>query len=98
MADLYSVELAGYASLPQINASATLGSSVVAIGTNKTHASNGQLRAAAVFTAAAPTLFGLSSAQDDNELAGDTPIYLTIATAALPASGVLVIDLIYAGA
>ena len=143
MADLYSVELAGYASLPQIkaavpvmggrlrryratinlasqptadnillavvpagsafvtgiiNASVTLGSSVVAIGTNKTHASNGQLRAAAVFTAAAPTLFGLSSAQDDNELAGDTPIYLTLATAALPASGVLVIDLIYAGA
>ena len=143
MADLYSVELAGYASLPQIkaavpvmggrlrryratinlasqptadnillavvpagsafvtgiiNASVTLGSSVVAIGTNKTDASNGQLRAAAVFTAAAPTLFGLSSAQDDNELAGDTPIYLTLATAALPASGVLVIDLIYAGA
>jgi hypothetical protein len=143
MADLFSVELAGYASLPQIksavpvmggrlrryratinlasqptadnillavvpagstfvtgiiNASVTLGTSVVAIGTNKTHASNGQLRAAAVFTAAAPTLFGLSSAQDDNELAGDTPIYLTIATAALPASGVLVIDLIYAGA
>jgi len=143
MADLYSVELAGYASLPQvkaavpaiggrlrryratinlasqpnadnillavipagsafvmgvINASVTLGSSVVAIGTNKVHASNGQLRAAAVFTAAAPTLFGLSSAQDDNELAGDTPIYLTSATAALPASGVLVIDLIYAGA
>lgn len=143
MPDLYSIELAGYASQPQvkaavpavggrlrryratitlasqttsdnillavipagsafvtgiINASATLGTSVVAIGTNKTHASNGQLRAAAVFTAAAPTLFGLSSAQDDNELAGDTPIYLTIATASLPASGTLVIDLIYAGA
>jgi hypothetical protein len=47
---------------------------------------------------AAPTLFGLSSAQDDNELAGDTPIYLTIATASLPASGTLVVDLIYAGA
>jgi hypothetical protein len=81
-----------------INASATLSTSVVAIGTNKTHASNGQLRAAAVFTAAAPTLFGLSTAQDDAALAGDTPIYLTIATASLPASGTLVVDLIYAGA
>ncbi len=144
MADLYSVELAGFASLPQVKAnapiyggrlrryratinlasqptadnillavppagsafafgvivaSASLGTSVVAIGTNKTHASNGQLRAAAVFTAVdTPTMFGTTAAIDDPALAGDTPIYLTLATAALPASGTLVIDLYYAGA
>ena len=41
----------------------TLGSAVVAIGTNKSHASNGQFRAAATFTATdTPTLFGKASA------------------------------------
>jgi hypothetical protein len=77
-----------------ITSSVSLGTAVVAIGTSKVHASNGQLRAAAVFTAVdTPTNFGLASALSAGPLANDTPIYLTIATASLPASGTLVIDL-----
>lgn len=77
-----------------ITASATLGSAVVAIGTNQTHASNGQYRAAATFTAVdTPTLFGLAAAiSNQTALTAHTPYYLTIATAALPSSGTLVID------
>jgi hypothetical protein len=76
--------------------SASLGSAVVAIGTSKVHASNGQLRAAAVSTGVnAPALFGLAAAISQDALEAQTPIYLTIATAALPSSGTLVIDLIY---
>lgn len=79
-----------------LTASATLGSAVIAIGTNKAHASNGQLRAAATFTAAnTPTLFGLAAAVGESALTAQTSIYLTIATAALPGSGTLIVDLYY---
>lgn len=79
-----------------ITSSVTLGTSVVAIGTSPTHASNGQLRAAATFTAVdTPTLFGLAAAQSAAAYASDTPIYLTAATAAVPSAGTLVIDLYY---
>lgn len=79
-----------------ITSSVTLGTSVVAIGTSPTHASNGQLRAAATFTAVdTPTLFGLAAAQSAAAYASDTPIYLTCATAAIPSAGTLVIDLYY---
>lgn len=82
-----------------LTASASLGTSVVAIGTSKTHASNGQLRAAGAFTAVdTPTTFGLASAVGAAALSNDTPIYLTIATAALPAAGTLVVDLFYSNA
>lgn len=77
-----------------IASSVSLGTSVVAIGTSKVHASNGQLRAAAVFTAVnVPTPFGQTAALASAALAGDTSVYLTIATADLPASGTLVIDI-----
>lgn len=77
-----------------ITSSVSLGTAVIAIGTNKVHASNGQYRAAAVFTAVeTPTPFGLTAALSGAALSADTDVYLTIATAALPASGTLVIDL-----
>lgn len=79
-----------------ITSSVTLSTAVVAIGTSPTHASNGQLRAAATFTAVdTPTLFGLASAQAAAAYTSDTPIYLTAATAAVPSAGTLVIDLYY---
>jgi len=77
-----------------ITSSVSLGTSVIAIGTNAVHASNGQLRPAAVHTAVdSPQAFGTAAALAGSALAGDTVIYLTIATAALPASGTLVIDI-----
>jgi len=85
---------AGYAfAYGIINASATLGASAtVAIGTA---ASSGKYRAAAVFTAAAPTLFGVSTAADDDALTAEETVILTIAVAALPSSGTAVVDLYF---
>lgn len=77
-----------------LTASATLGAAVVAIGTSKVHASNGQYRAAGTFTAVdTPTPFGLTAALIGAALTADTPIYLTIATAALPGAGTLCVDI-----
>jgi hypothetical protein len=79
-----------------LTATATLGASAtIAIGIAGTPA---KFRAAAVFTAVeTPTLFGLSTAMDDAfSTAIETPI-ITIAVAALPASGVLVVDFYYSG-
>lgn len=78
----------------------SLGTSVVAIGTNAVHASNGQYRAAAVFTATdTPTLFGVvSTGLNAAVLTADTNIWLTIATASLPGSGSLAVQLFYAQA
>lgn len=77
-----------------ITSSVTLSTAVVAIGTSPTHASNGQLRAAATFTTVdTPTLFGLAAAQAGAAYTTDTPIYLTAATAAVPSAGTLVIDI-----
>lgn len=79
-----------------ITSSVTLATSVIAIGTSPTHGTNGQYYAAAVFTTAnQPVLFGLAAAVGGAALAADTLIYLTSATAALPAAGTLVIDLYY---
>ena len=85
---------AGYAfAYGIINASATLGASAtVAIGTA---ASSGKYRAAAVFTAAAPTLFGVSTAADDDALTAEETVILTVGTAALPSSGTSVVDLYF---
>ena len=77
-----------------ITSSVSLSTAVVAVGTNATHASNGQYRAAATFTAVdTPTLFGLASAQAGAALSSDTRVYLTTATGAVPSSGTLVVDL-----
>ena len=76
-----------------LTASVSLGTSVIAIGTSKVHASNGQLRAAGTFTAVdTPTPFGAAALLAGAALTADTPIYLTIATAALPGAGTLVVD------
>jgi hypothetical protein len=79
-----------------ITATVSLATSVVAIGTSPTHGTNGQYRAAAVYTAVdTPTLFGTTAAQAGSALTADTLVYLTSATAALPASGTLVVDLYF---
>jgi hypothetical protein len=84
---------AGYAfAYGILNASATLGTSTIAVGITGTAA---KYRAAAVFTAAAPTLFGVSTAVDDAPLAAQEVVILTNTTAALPASGTLIVDLYF---
>lgn len=78
-----------------INASATLGTSTVAIGTS---GSTGKYRAAATFTTAdTPTLFGVATQEGaaDPALTAEEQVIVTIATAALPASGTFVVDLFY---
>lgn len=73
----------------------SLGTATIAIGIAGTPA---KFRTAAVFTAVeTPTLFGLSTATDDDFLTGtETPI-ITTAVAALPASGRLIVDFYYSG-
>jgi len=78
-----------------INASVTLGSSTVAVGIT---GATGKYRAAAAFTTAdTPTLFGDDAAQAaaDPALTAEENVFVTIASAALPASGTLVIDMFY---
>jgi hypothetical protein len=78
-----------------INASATMGASAtVAIGITGT---TGKYRAAAVFTAAAPTLFGVSTAADDDALTAEETVLLTVGVAALPGSGTAYVDLYFSG-
>ena len=78
-----------------INASATMGASAtVAIGTAS---SAGKYRAAAVFTAAAPTLFGVNTAADDDALSAEETVILTVGVAALPGSGTAYVDLYFSG-
>lgn len=76
-----------------INASATLGASAtVAIGTSS---STGKYRAGAVFTAAAPTLFGPAAEQAGAVLTAEETVIVTIGVASLPSSGTFVVDLFY---
>lgn len=76
-----------------ITSDTSLGTTVAAIGTSAVHAGNGQHRGAAVFTAIdTPTLYGKASAVSAVPPTGRTLLYLTWATAALPASGTLIID------
>jgi len=82
-----------------LTSSASLGTAVIAIGTSQVHATNGQLRPAGTFTTVeVPTNFGTSAALSQAALSSDTRIYLTIATASLPAAGTLVADLYYTNA
>jgi hypothetical protein len=78
-----------------INASATLGSATVAIGVSGTPA---KYRAAAVFTAAIPTLFGVAASAAAAPLSDGETVILTIGADDLPAAGTLVVDLYYSGA
>lgn len=77
-----------------LNASATLGATAtIAIGPSDSAA---LYRAAATFTTAnTPTMFGTNSAMVADALSADTEVKITIAAAALPASGTLVVDLYY---
>ena len=84
---------AGYSFVTGIlNASASLATATVKIGTA---ADDDKYRASAVHTATTPTLFG---AQDGFVKGGNTAdelVILTVGTAALPASGTLVVDMIF---
>lgn len=76
-----------------INASATMGASAtVAVGVA---GATGKYRTAAVFTAAAPTMFGNNTAADDDALTAEETVLLTIGVAALPGSGTAYVDLYY---
>lgn len=75
-----------------MNNSATLGSSTVAIGITGT---TGKYRAAAVKTTTTPEIFGVTAGIGD-ALTADEEVFITIAVAALPASGTLRVMLYYA--
>ena len=77
-----------------VNASATLGvTATVAVGTA---GATGKYRAAATFTTPnAPTLFGLNAAVAADSLAADEDVLLTVAAAALPGAGTLVVDMYF---
>jgi len=84
---------AGYAfAYGVVNASATLGTATLAVGIDGTA---GKYRTAATFTAAAPTLFGNSTAVDDDPLSASEEVIATVGTAALPGSGTLIVDLYF---
>jgi hypothetical protein len=78
-----------------ITASATMGTSTLAVGTT---GATGKYRAAAAFTAVdTPTMFGVNTAvgASDPALAADEQVFITIGTAALPTAGTLIVDLFY---
>lgn len=78
-----------------LTSSVSLGSSTLAIGPA---ASTGKYRTAATFTSTdTPTMFGNTAAVSaaDTGSTADEQVIGTIASAALPASGTLVVDLYY---
>ena len=78
-----------------INSDSSLGSSTLAIGISGT---TGKYRAAATFTSTdTPTFFGKAAeaAASDAGLSAEQTVIGTIASAALPSSGTLVVDLFY---
>jgi len=76
-----------------LTSSVSLGTSTLAIGIAGT---TGKYRAAAVFTAVdTPTLFGPAAQVAQAPSAAGERIFGTIATASLPASGTLVVDIYY---
>lgn len=85
---------AGYAfAFGVITTDTSLGSSTVAIGITGT---TGLYRTAAVFTATnTPTMFGNAAAIVQATLTADQTIFITTATANLPASGQLVVDMYF---
>lgn len=78
-----------------LTSTVSLGSSTIAVGITGT---TGKYRAAATFTATdTPTMFGTTATvgADDPALAANETVFITIAAASLPASGTLVVDLVY---
>lgn len=78
-----------------ITASVSLGTSTVAVGNATTP---GKYRAAAVNTAVdTPTNFGTAATLAAAPSTAQEQVILTVGTAALPASGTLVVDLYFSG-
>lgn len=83
-----------------LNTDTSLGSSTVAIGITGT---TGKYRAAAVFTATStPTMFGVNAAvadagHTDGTVDAPVDVFATVASASLPASGTLVVDMYFSG-
>ena len=75
-----------------VHAGVSLGASTIAIGVTGT---TGKYRAAAVQTATIPTIFGVNAAVEEET--ADEDVFITIAAAALPASGRLVVDMYFSG-
>ena len=77
-----------------LNTSATLGGvATIAIGITGT---TGKYRAAATFTTPnVPTTFGVNAAVAAGALAADEDVRLTVAAAALPGAGTLVVDMYF---
>lgn len=76
----------------ELTTDTSLGSSTVAVGTS---ASSGYFRTAATFTTTnAPTNFGNAAAMAETG-PGSRQVIATVAAAALPASGTLVVDLYF---
>ncbi len=79
-----------------LNASASLGTSTIAVGVSGT---TNRYKNAATFTAVnTPTLFGKTAEVSGAALAADTDVLLTIGAAALPGSGTLVVDMYFSNA
>ena len=84
---------AGYSFVTGIlNASASLATATIKIGTA---ADDDKYRASAVHTATAPTLFGAQTGFVSGGNSSEEVVRLTTGTAALPASGTLVVDMIF---
>lgn len=76
-----------------LNSTVSLGTSTIAIGVS---GSTGKYRAAATFTATqTPTPFGVVAATNTRVGSGGETIFITIATASLPASGTLDVQLYF---
>lgn len=77
----------------QITTSVSLGTSTVSVGTRTTPA---LFRAAATFTATdVPTNFGTAASVGATPLGDEDDLLLTVATAALPAAGTVVVTLFF---
>ena len=75
-----------------LKGSVSLGSSTIAIGVTGT---TGKYRASGTHTPTVPTFFGEDAALSA-KLTTDEEVFITIGTAALPASGTLTVDLYFA--
>jgi hypothetical protein len=74
-----------------LNTTVSLGTATIAVGASATP---GKYRPAAALTAVdVPTLFATAANESAVESTAEEPVYLTVGTAALPASGTLVVDL-----
>lgn len=84
---------AGYSFVTGIlNSSASLSTATIEIGTAE---DDDKYRASAVHTATTPTLFGAQTGFVEGGNTTEELVLLTVGTAALPATGTLVVDMIF---